>query len=111
MLNGLLKKFGFPFFHLCRRAEGAPRTSPRLHAEVPAFPGAPTLRKASGGGASRRHALRHAGVVSQTPTHLRQGFGGSSAGERNPPKHSRLIAAMKSCALTHSSTSKAGSPA
>ena len=29
---------------------------------------------------------------SKNYTHLRQGFGGSSAGERNPPKHVRSIA-------------------
>jgi hypothetical protein len=37
----------------------------------------------------------------------RQGFGGSSVGERNPPKHDRLIAEMVYHALTHSSTAKA----
>ena len=31
-------------------------------------------------------------VVPQNHTHLRQGFCGSSADERNPPKHDRLIA-------------------
>jgi hypothetical protein len=58
--------------------------------------------------------FRHAGVVPKNHTHLRlparspacqsfvrragapakagQGFGGSSAGERNPPKHGRFIA-------------------
>jgi len=46
-------------------------------------------------------------VVPQNHTHLRQGFGGSSAGERNPPKHDRLIAEMVYRALTHSSTAKA----
>ena len=46
-------------------------------------------------------------VVPQNHTHLRQGFGGSSAGERNPPKHDRLIAKMVYHALTHSSTAKA----
>jgi hypothetical protein len=46
-------------------------------------------------------------VVPQNHTHLRQGFGGSSAGERNPPKHDRLIAEMVYNALTHSSTAKA----
>jgi len=37
----------------------------------------------------------------------RRGFGGSSAGERNPPKHDRLIAEIVYHALTHSSTAKA----
>jgi hypothetical protein len=37
----------------------------------------------------------------------RQGFGGSSAGERNPPKHDRLIAKTVYCTSTHSSTAKA----
>jgi len=37
----------------------------------------------------------------------RQGFGGSSTGERNPPKRDRLIAEMVYRALTHSSTAKA----
>ena len=46
-------------------------------------------------------------VVPQNHTHLRQGFGGSSAGDRNPPKHDRLIAEMVYRALTHSSTAKA----
>ncbi len=46
-------------------------------------------------------------VVPQNHTHLCQGFGGSSAGERNPPKHDRLIAEMVYRALTHSSTAKA----
>jgi len=46
-------------------------------------------------------------VVPQNHTHLRQGFGGSSTGERNPPKHDRLIAEMVYRALTHSSTAKA----
>jgi hypothetical protein len=31
-------------------------------------------------------------VVPKNHTHLRQGFGGSSAGERNPPKHGRSMA-------------------
>ena len=31
-------------------------------------------------------------VVPKNHTHLRQGFGGSSAGERNPPKHGRSVA-------------------
>jgi hypothetical protein len=43
----------------------------------------------------------------QNHTHLRQGFGGSSAGERNPSKHDTLIAEMVYHALTHSSTAKA----
>jgi hypothetical protein len=51
--------------------------------------------------------FRHTGVVPQNHTHLRQGFGGSSAGERNPPKHDRLIAEMVYYALTDSSTAKA----
>src|SRR4030042_721506 len=46
-------------------------------------------------------------VVPQNHTHLRQGFGGSSAAERNPPKHDGLIAEMVYRALTHSSTAKA----
>ena len=37
----------------------------------------------------------------------RQGFGGSSAVERNPPKHDRLIAEMVYYGSTHSSTGKA----
>jgi hypothetical protein len=31
-------------------------------------------------------------VVPRNPTHLRQGFGGSSEGEQNPLKHDRSIA-------------------
>src|SRR4030065_2514047 len=31
-------------------------------------------------------------VVPKNHTHLRQGFGGSSAGQRNPPKRDTLIA-------------------
>ena len=31
-------------------------------------------------------------MVPKNHTHLRQGFGGSSAGERNPPKHGRSVA-------------------
>ena len=58
-------------------------------------------------GCLSRQELRHAGVVPKNHTHLRQGFGGSSAGERNPPKHDRLIAEMVYRALTHSSTAKA----
>jgi hypothetical protein len=46
-------------------------------------------------------------VVPKNHTHLRQGFGGSSAGERNPPKHDTLIVEMVYRALTHSSTAKA----
>ena len=46
-------------------------------------------------------------MVPQNHTHLRQGFGGSSAGERNPPKHDRLIAEMVYHSLTHPSTAKA----
>ena len=65
---------------------------------------------------ARRSAFRHAGVVPQNPTHLRhllaeqvlwqaRGFGGSSAGERNPPKHGRSIAGripIQSSAFLHS---------
>ena len=43
----------------------------------------------------------------QNHTHLRQGFGGSSADERNPPKRDTLIIALLSRAFTHSSTAKA----
>ena len=46
-------------------------------------------------------------VVPQNHTHLRQGFGGSSADERNPPKRDTLMVAVLSRALTHSSTAKA----
>jgi len=46
-------------------------------------------------------------VVPQNHTHQRQGFGRSPAGERNPPKHNRLIAEMVYRTLTHSSTAKA----
>ena len=60
-------------------------------------------------------------VVPKNHTHLRQGsrlpknlfdeqVGGSSADERNPPKHDRLIAGMVYLALTHSSTAKAVVP-
>src|SRR4030042_189685 len=42
-------------------------------------------------------------VVPKNHTHLRQGFGGSSAGQRNPPKRDTLIVALRSRALTHSS--------
>jgi hypothetical protein len=45
-------------------------------------------------------------VVPNKHTHLRQGFGGSSAGWRNPPKHSRSIAVMIAAKVTHSSTAK-----
>jgi hypothetical protein len=31
-------------------------------------------------------------MVPKNHTHLRQGFDGSSAGERNPPKHGRSVA-------------------
>ena len=41
---------------------------------------------------AHRSAFRHAGVVPKNHTHLRQGFGGSSASERNPPKHGRSVA-------------------
>ena len=40
-------------------------------------------------------------------THLRRGFGGSSAAVRNPPKHSRFIVAIVNSRVTHSSTAKA----
>jgi len=43
-------------------------------------------------------------VVPQKHTHLRQGFGGSSAGERNPPKPNRSMAdrvSMHSYAFPH----------
>jgi hypothetical protein len=46
-------------------------------------------------------------VVPKKHTHLRQGFGGSSAAMRNPPKHGRFIAAMVGSRVTHSSTAKA----
>jgi hypothetical protein len=36
-----------------------------------------------------------------------RGFGGSSTGERNPPKYDRLIAEMAYHAVTHFSTAKA----
>jgi len=42
-------------------------------------------------GCLSRQELRHAGVVSKNHTHLRQGFGGSYAGGRNPPKHDRSV--------------------
>jgi len=51
--------------------------------------------------------FRHAGVVPQNHTYLRQGFGGLSADERNPPKRDTMIIALLSRALTHSSTAKA----
>ena len=69
---------------------------------VPARRSACLCRKAT-----CRQTFRHAGVVPQNNTHLRQGFGGSSAGERNPPKHDRLIAEMVYRALTHSFAVKA----
>jgi len=46
-------------------------------------------------------------VVPKNHTHLCQGFGGSSAGERNPPKQHRLIVEMVYRTLTHSSTAEA----
>ena len=45
-------------------------------------------------------------VVPDKHTHLCQGFGGSSAGWRNPPKHSRSIAVMMAAKGMHSSTAK-----
>ena len=56
---------------------------------------------------ARRSGLQHAGVVPNKHTHLRQGFGGSSARWRNPPKHSRSIAVTIDAKVTHSSTAKA----
>jgi len=46
-------------------------------------------------------------VVPSKHTPLRQGFGGSSAGWRNPPKHSGPIAVIVAAEVTHSSTAKA----
>jgi len=46
-------------------------------------------------------------AVKLAPERKRQGFGGSSAGGRNPPKHARSITPMVAAGVTHSSTAKA----
>src|SRR4030042_2989000 len=65
--------------------------------------------------ASCREPFRHAGVVPKNRPHLRQGYrlpknlfgeqvGGSSADQRNPPKHDRIIAyedSIRSYAFLH----------
>jgi hypothetical protein len=68
-----------------KRKNGAPRASPWSPTNIPTY--APGRCSAS--------------------ARKRQGFGGSSAGWRNPPKHSRSIAVTVAAKVTHSSTTKA----
>jgi len=46
-------------------------------------------------------------VVSNKHTHLGQGFGGSSTGWRNPPKHSTSVGVAIAAKATHSSKARA----
>ena len=64
---------------------GAPRASPWSPTNIPTY--APGRCSAS--------------------ARKRQGFGGSSAGWRNPPKHSRYVGVIIISKITHSSAAKA----
>jgi hypothetical protein len=87
---------------------GAPRASPCLHAGVHAFAERPPAGSRFGTQAwSPKTIPTYAPGRLSASVRKRQGFGGSSASERNPPKHDRLIAEMVYRALTHSSTAKA----
>jgi hypothetical protein len=75
----------------------APRSSPCLRAEV----GFSTQAW------SPRTVPTYAPGRWSASVRKRQGFGGSSSGERNPPKHGGSIAARFLSGVTHSSTAKA----